>query len=123
MADWVGSVAYAVVAGAIILMADRMRRALDRSARTEQQLELISHRLPALVSYISPERRYVWCNDEHLRWYGIPRGQIVGRLVEEVVGADVWRAIGPRISAALAGDFVEYEFASLRAIMHLSGML
>jgi PAS domain S-box-containing protein len=109
VSDWVGSLAYAVVAGAIILMADRMRRALDRSARTEQQLELISHRLPALVSYISPERRYVWCNDEHLRWYGIPRGQIVGRLVEEVVGADVWRAIGPRIDAALAGDFVEYE--------------
>jgi PAS domain S-box-containing protein len=107
--DLVGSVTYFIVCGSIVYIAHAMRRALERSARTEQQLALIGNRLPALVSYISPERRYVWCNDEYTRWFGLARDQVIGRTMEEVLGANAWRAISPRIEAALAGGLVEYE--------------
>ena len=109
IADWIGSLAYFTVVGAIVFIADRMRHAQEQSARSERQLELISNRLPALVSYIDRDRRYVWCNDEYTRWFGLTREQVIGRRVEEVLGEDVWRSIGPRIDAALAGQFVDYE--------------
>jgi two-component system CheB/CheR fusion protein len=108
-ADWVGTVAYVVVSASIILMADRMRRAQEESALSGHQLELISNRLPALVSYVGSDLRYRWCNDEYTRWFGLTREQLVGKTVEDVLGADTWRVVQPNIQAALAGSFVEYE--------------
>jgi PAS domain S-box-containing protein len=109
VSDWVGSVAYFVVAGTIVLIADRMRRAQLALERSEHQLKLIGERLPALVSYISPALKYVWCNDEYMRWFGLEHHQIVGHAMEEVLGTEAWRTIGPRIDRALSGQFVEYE--------------
>src|SRR5262245_58275863 len=110
--DWPSSPAFASVVGAIIFMAHRMRRARVAAERSERQLEAISNRLPALVSLVTPERRFAWCNDEYTRWFGLSREEIVGRPVAEVVGADAWRAVEPRLDAALAGEFVEYETES-----------
>jgi PAS domain S-box-containing protein len=109
VASWIGSIAFFAVGIAITLIADRMRRALDRSARSEQQLDQISRRLPALVSYVGPDRRYVWCNEEYTRWFGLSRETIVGRTMEEVLGAQAWRKIEPQVAAALDGNVVEYE--------------
>jgi len=109
VSDWVGSIAYFVVAGTIVLIADRMRRTQLALERNEHQLKRISERLPALVSYISPAREYVWCNDEYMRWFGLEHDQIVGHGMEEVLGTEAWRTIGPRIEQALSGQFVEYE--------------
>ncbi len=109
VSDSVGSIAYFVVAGTIVLIADRMRRTQLALERNEHQLKRISERLPALVSYISPAREYVWCNDEYMRWFGLERDQIVGHRMEEILGTEAWRTIGPRIEQALSGQFVEYE--------------
>ena len=108
-AEWIRAGAYFAVAIAIVLIADRMRRALHQSARSEHQLDLISRRLPALVSYINAERRYVWCNEEYTRWFGLSREAIVGRTMEEVLGAQAWRKIEPQVAASLDGKVVEYE--------------
>ena len=58
------SIAFFTVVGSIILIADRMRRARVAAERSERQLEEISNRLPALVSLVTPERRFAWCNHE-----------------------------------------------------------
>ena len=109
VASWVGTAAFFTVGISIAFMADRMRRALNRSARSEQQLALISQRLPALISYVNTERRYVWCNEEYTRWFGLTASDIVGRTMEEVLGAQAWQRIEPHVTAALTGRFVEYE--------------
>jgi PAS domain S-box-containing protein len=115
-ADPYSSIAYFTVIASIILIADRMRRARVAAERSERQLEEISNRLPALVSLVTLDRRFAWCNDEYTRWFGLTRQQIVGRPVADVVGAEAWRAIEPRLDAALAGDFVEYETESNYAL-------
>ena len=109
VSDAVGSVAYFVVAFTIVFIAQRMQGARVALERSEHQLQVISQRLPALVSYIDSAGRYVWCNDEYIRWFKLEREQIVGRPVEEVLGAMAWRTVGPRIGEALAGSLVEYE--------------
>jgi PAS domain S-box-containing protein len=108
-ADWIGSLAYFAVASSIVFIADRMRRAQQHSTESGRQLQLISNRLPALVSYIGRDRRYAWCNDAYTRWFGLTREQVVGRTMDDVLGAAAMRAIGPHVDAALAGRFVEYE--------------
>jgi PAS domain S-box-containing protein len=111
-ADPYSTIAYFTVIGSIILIADRMRRARVAAERSERQLEMISHRLPALVSLVSPDGRYVWCNDEYTRWFGLARERIIGRPVAEVVGTEAWHAIEPHLASALAGNNVEYEAES-----------
>ena len=108
----VSSIAYVLVVSGIVFVADRMRRAREVAERSERQLEMISHRLPALVSLVSPDGHYVWCNDEYTRWFGLARDRIVGRRVAEVVGADAWRTIELHLASALAGNIVEYEAES-----------
>ena len=110
-----GSIAYVLVVIGIVLVADRMRRAREGTQRSERQLEMISNRLPALVSLVSPEKRFVWCNDEYTRWFGLPRDRIIGRPVAEVLGAEAWRTTEPRLESALAGNVVEYESESAYA--------
>jgi len=115
-ADPFSSIAYFTVIGSIILIADRMRRAREAAERSERQLEMISHRLPALVSLVGADHRFAWCNDEYTRWFGLARDQIIGRTVAEVVGAEAWRTIEPHFDAALAGNAVEYEAESRYAL-------
>ncbi len=107
--DLIGSVAYFVVTVSIVLISDRMRSAQSQSVSSEDRLELISDRLPALVSYIGRDSRYVWCNKEYTRWFGLTREQMIGRTLEEILGAEAWASVRPHIEAALSGRAVEYE--------------
>jgi PAS domain S-box-containing protein len=107
--DLIGAVAYFVVTVSIVLISDRMRSAQRQSVSSEDRLELISDRLPALVSYIGRDGRYVWCNKEYTRWFGLAREQMIGRTLEEILGAEAWASVRPHIEAALSGRAVEYE--------------
>ena len=98
-----------MVTVSIVLISDRMRSAQRQSVSSEDRLELISDRLPALVSYIDPDGRYVWCNKEYTRWFGLTREQMIGRTLEEILGAEAWASVRPHIEAALSGRAVEYE--------------
>jgi PAS domain S-box-containing protein len=107
--DWIGSTAYFVVTLSIVLIAERMRHAQRQSVWSESRLDLIGNRLPALVSYVGTDGRYVWCNEEYTRWFGLTREQVIGRTLEEVLGTEAWSRVRPHVEAALAGRTVEYE--------------
>jgi PAS domain S-box-containing protein len=105
----IGSLAFLVAASCIVFIAHYMRRAQRLARQSEQHLELIGNRVPALISYIGADRCYRTCNEEYTRWYGVPRERIIGRPVREFLGEDAWKIVGPRIDAAFAGEAVEYE--------------
>ena len=77
--------------------------------QSDQQLEVISNALPALISYIGKDLRYHTCNDSYLKWFDLSREDIIGKPVREVLGEEAWSAVGPPIEAALAGETVDYE--------------
>jgi PAS domain S-box-containing protein len=107
--DWISWITFFALSLSTVFIADRVQRAQRKSVSSERQLELISNLLPALVSYVGTDLRYAWCNEEYTRWFGLAREQIVGRTLEEVLGAGAWQAIRPHVEAALAGRVVEYE--------------
>jgi PAS domain S-box-containing protein len=77
--------------------------------RSQEQLELLSDIVPALISYVGPDRCYRLCNAEYSKWFGLSRREIVGRPMREVLGAEAWRVVGPHLEAAFAGQPSEYE--------------
>ncbi|HET9252295.1 MAG TPA: PAS domain-containing protein [Candidatus Eisenbacteria bacterium] len=75
----------------------------------ELQLRSITDAVPALVSYIDRDRRYRLVNQTYETWLGVPRDEIVGRPVREVLGETAWKVVGPKMEAAFAGEHVHYE--------------
>lgn len=109
-------VLYLAVSTASALLGESMRRARRRadasaeSARlSAEHLELLSNTVPALIAYIGLDGRYRSCNPAYTRWFGLPRGEIVGRSVREIAGEDAWRTIGAPLERALAGETVHHE--------------
>ena len=76
---------------------------------SDQQLEVISNALPALISYIGRDLRYHTCNEAYLKWFDLSREEIIGKPVRDVLGEEAWSAVGPHIEAGLAGETVDYE--------------
>jgi PAS domain S-box-containing protein len=85
------------------------KRAEEQLRRSERHLELLSNTVPALISYIGPDRCYQSCNEAYTKWFDLPHDQIVGRAMRDVVGEAAWTVIGPHIEEAFGGRAVEYE--------------
>jgi PAS domain S-box-containing protein len=94
--------------GACMDLTER-KQAVEALRASEQQLELVSNTVPALISYIDRDRRYRTCNYAYTDWFGVRCKDIAGKPVREVLGEDAWAAIEPRITQALAGETVEFE--------------
>jgi PAS domain S-box-containing protein len=87
---------------------DRLRVAKELEAK-ESQLRHITDAVPALIAYVDRDCRYRLNNGAYERWFGRPRSEITGRTMQDVLGDEAWIVIGPYVSAALAGETVNYE--------------
>ncbi|MCY1016667.1 PAS domain-containing protein [Pyxidicoccus sp. MSG2] len=66
---------------------------------------------PVLLSYVDRDERYRFCNQTYERWFGVPREQVLGRSVREVLGDSAYQAALPHLRAALSGQPVRFERA------------
>lgn len=85
------------------------RKAQRELEESHRQLQLITDALPVLVALIDAERRYQFASAGYERWFGRARAEVVGRSMEEVLGAAAYQAIRQHVSRALAGETVTYE--------------
>ena len=86
------------------------RKQVEHEARRGQEhLELLSDTVPALISYVGPDRCYRTCNAEYSKWFGLRREQLIGRPMREVLGPEAWRVVGPHVERAFAGKVSEFE--------------
>ena len=80
-----------------------------RLAASEHLLQSITTNLPALVAYIDGDRCYRFANARFQEWLGVAPAEVVGRPVKDVIGADMYRVVEPRLDQALAGEMVRWE--------------
>jgi PAS domain S-box-containing protein len=66
---------------------------------------------PVLLSYVDRDERYCFCNQTYERWFGVPREQVLGRRVPDVLGASGYAAIRTYVQAALSGQASRFELA------------
>jgi PAS domain S-box-containing protein len=76
---------------------------------SEEHLRLITDNVPALISYVGADQRYVSVNLEYEKAFGLKREEIVGRTVKDVLGESGYGVARKHIRAALAGKHVTYE--------------
>lgn len=87
-------------------------------AASEEQLQLITDALPVLVCYVDRESFYRFNNAAYETWFGIPREEIQGKQVREIVGDAAFSKIEPRIARALAGEATTFD----TVIGHVDGL-
>ncbi len=81
-------------------------RALHESA---DQLAVVANAVPALMSYLDAEARYVWVNDSYRRWFGAAPESVPGRHASEVLGSAAWAVIRPYVDRVLGGEEVTFD--------------
>jgi len=97
--------------GYVVTFTDITERSRSAAAlrESERRLRLITDAMPALISYISAERRYEFANKTFEAWFDRPSSEIEGLYMWQVLGDDQYRNHEPYIARALAGDVVNFE--------------
>jgi PAS domain S-box-containing protein len=82
----------------------------DAALRAAQQkLQTVADALPAAVTLCSRDLRYLWINQYGAQWLRRAPQDVIGRRMEEVIGADQLAQIRPFIDRVLVGEQVSYE--------------
>jgi len=79
------------------------------SSNSEARLRLIADAMPALISYIDFEYRYLFANSEYTKWFGYESDSLLGRTMAEVLGDKAFEKLLPNLNAALAGERRTFE--------------
>ena len=74
-----------------------------------QELRLIANAIPALLSYVDAEARYLWCNEGYRRTFGYTAEQIRGKHIREVLGIAGWESVRAHLARALSGELLSFE--------------
>jgi PAS domain S-box-containing protein len=85
------------------------KRAAATARAAQEQLRLITDTFPALIADIDDQFHYRVNNRAYEVWFGLPREQIVGRHVRDVLGEAAWERLRPHMERALAGEKVSFE--------------
>ncbi len=90
------------------------RPAPSWSDADEHELRAITDALPVLVAFIGPDERYRFVNAAYEEWFGVPRDQVVGRSVREILGEEAYAVRRNQIAAALRGEPQHFEAFTTR---------
>lgn len=89
------------------------RKRIERLiADNEAKLRGITDNLPALVAHLDAEERFTFVNSAVREWWGKEPQGLIGRTMQEVVGATFYAKVENILQRALAGERVEIETQS-----------
>ena len=87
----------------------QLKEQLEASKESARRLQVLIDNVPARISYVDANERYVMVNRGYVEAFGLSREEIVGRQVDSVLGPENYNKIKPYIQDALAGNLVHYE--------------
>ncbi len=76
---------------------------------SEARLRLVTDALPGFVAYIDHDARYQFNNKAYEEYFGIPREQLRGRHVRDLIGDAGYRRVRPWLESGLAGQTTKFE--------------
>ncbi|HLI76201.1 MAG TPA: PAS domain S-box protein, partial [Acidobacteriaceae bacterium] len=93
--------------------AAELRRSEDQDRQTAAELRVISDRIPALLSYIDADGRFVRANQVYERWLCTDARNILGRrlgdVLTESVGTEYWAKLANAFEQARSGKAATIE--------------
>jgi PAS domain S-box-containing protein len=86
------------------------KKAEEVIKRSEQQLNIITNSVAALIAYVDNQEKYQFVNKQYCKWFG-DDAQILfkGKLIAEVLGEFNYVQIKKHIDSALNGVAAEFE--------------
>ena len=81
---------------------------LRRQAAGSDRLRLIADNVPAMIAYSDTENRYQYANRACNAFYTKGGASFEGRLMEDVLGTELYAKVRPNVERALAGETVRY---------------
>ena len=85
----------------------------------QRQIATLTDNLPGIAAHVDRELHYLYASRGHEQVYGLDPQQIVGRRMDEVLGAVRFADVLPYVTRALAGEQVNWE----KAVQMASGRL
>lgn len=86
-------------------------RAVADLHASETQLRLIADNLPIYIVHCDAEERYRFVNQPYAERFGLRPEDLIGKRIDEVLGASAHASLRDYISAVLGGRTVEFEQA------------
>ena len=87
--------------------------AAQAAGTREAQMRLVTDALPALIGYFDTEQRLQFVNKTFESWYEVPRDEIVGRKIRDVMAEYIAEAdyerFRPHVETVLSGEEVHFE--------------
>lgn len=85
------------------------KRANAALLASEEMLRLTADSLPALVAYIDADKRIRFLNRTGGLWFDIPSHEAAGKMLGEVIDADLHQEMARHSDAAALGEAVRFE--------------
>jgi len=80
---------------------------------SESRLRLITDTIPAHVAYFDHTRRYRYANKRYAEWFDHTVESMTDERIPDVIGVELAASLELKISAALSGAEVTYEYSKL----------
>jgi PAS domain S-box-containing protein len=77
--------------------------------RRTTELNLITESIPALISYVDTQQRFLRVNHAYEEMFGLDRQDILGRTIAEVVGPEHYQVAKPYLRRALRGEHLRFR--------------
>ncbi len=85
------------------------KRAEEKLRTKDAEFQLVADTTPILLTRCSRDLRYVFVNHACAEMFGIPREEIIGKPIVEIMGEEAFETIRPYVEKVLQGEIVEYE--------------
>lgn len=89
--------------------ARREAERIEMLAASEAQLRMITDAVPALISYLDADERYVFNNLAYEHWFNRPRHSLYGQRIRDLLPAEAYQKVVPYIQKVLSGSPASYE--------------
>lgn len=99
------------VLGAVAALKDVTELAASRAqaAESEERLRTIADNLPALIAYLDTGMRYRFANQRYRDWLGVHTADMLGKTVEQALGAEFYAARAEALRNCLNGHAAHVE--------------
>ncbi len=88
-----------------------MRREFEQTHQrqiADRRLDLIANAIPAFISYMDHQQRYLFANNAYQSWFGVSPEEVIGKTARDILGP-AYATAEPYIQQALAGQSVRYH--------------
>lgn len=101
-----GSIRHVVCSFIDITELKHAEKALKNS---RSQLQLISDNVPALISQISHDLKFLFVNKKYEELYNLKKEDFIGKKIEDLLGKENVKENMPKINKVLNGEIVSYD--------------